>query len=76
MIKTENYIIDRIEDGVATIETPNGEMINIPTVSLPENSKAGDCLIFEENSFKLSQSETELRKNRVKSLLDGLVNKK
>lgn len=76
MIKTENYIIDRIEDGIATIETPNGEMINIPTVSLPENSKTGDCLIFEENSFKLSQSETELRKNRIKSLLDGLVNKK
>lgn len=76
MIKTENYIIDRIEDGIATIETASGEMINISTASLPENSKAGDCLIFEENSFKFSQIETNLRKSRIKSLLDGLVNKK
>ncbi len=36
-------IVDRIEDGVATVELENGETINIPAI-LFEDFKEGDTL--------------------------------
>lgn len=75
MIKMEIYRLDSIEDGIAAVENPDGAMLYIPANRLPDNSKSGDCLTFENGSFQIAPEETEFRRTLIKGLLDNLINK-
>ena len=72
----EIYILDKIENGIASIENSDGAMLYVSANRLPENSKSGDCFTFEKGQFYFSPSETESRRKNVKSLLDSLIDKK
>lgn len=65
----EVYKLDRIEDGIASAETPDGTMLFFSEKLFPENSKTGDCFILKNGVFIYSEEETALRKKRVLSLL-------
>lgn len=68
----EAYKLDRIEDGIATIETPNGTMLRFSEKLFPENSKSGDCFILKNGVFIYLKEVTEVRKDEIFSLLSEL----
>ena len=71
----EIYKLDRIEDNIATIEDPEGNMISVSAENLPEDAKSGDCFTLEGECFIPAQAETEKRRSEIKSLLGGLLSK-
>ena len=70
------YRVDRIEEGIATVENSDGAMLHVSANRLPENSKSGDCLTFEKGMFYPAPEETEFRRKKMKGLLDELLSKK
>ena len=72
----EIYKLDRIEDGIATVENSDGAMLFVSASRLPEDAKEGDCLTFEKGRFYLAPAETEFRKKVIKGLLDNLISEK
>ena len=72
----EVYRLDRIEDGIASVENSDGAMLYVSASRLPENAAEGVCLTFEKGRFHLAPEETKFRKKVIKGLLDDLVNKK
>lgn len=71
----EIYRLDRIEDGIATVENTDGAMLYISKSRLPENAKSGDCLTFEKGRFYLAPAETEFRRKEIKGLLKKVLEK-
>ncbi len=59
-------VIDRIEQGYAVCELPDGSMKNMPLEFLPE-CKEGDVVVIE-----IDKKETEDRQSRIKKKLDSL----
>ncbi|MBR2640201.1 MAG: DUF3006 domain-containing protein [Oscillospiraceae bacterium] len=76
MISLEVYQLDRIEEGIASVENSDGAMLFVSASRLPENAKDGDCLTFEKGRFYPAPAETKFRKKVIKDLLEGLVDKK
>ncbi len=59
-------IIDRIEDGIASVELENGKMINVPS-ELFDGCKEGDIV-----NITPDKAETEKRKAEVAIDISGL----
>ncbi|MBE6681988.1 MAG: DUF3006 domain-containing protein [Ruminococcaceae bacterium] len=59
-------VIDRIEDGIATVELENGKMINVPA-ELFDGCKEGDIVYITPNV-----QETEKKKQEVLIDISGL----
>lgn len=59
-------VIDRIEDGIATVELENGKMINVPA-ELFDGCKEGDIVYITQNA-----EETEKKKKEVVIDISGL----
>lgn len=64
------FTIDRFEGDFAVVELENREMLDIPKILLPDDSKEGDILLIVRDT-----GETENRKKRIedkfKKLLDN-----
>ncbi len=65
-------IIDRIDDGIAILETDNG-MQTIPAEQLPEHARDGDVLQWTENGYEVDVAATEKRRQKIR---DRLQNRK
>lgn len=59
-------VIDRIEDGIATVELENGKMINVPA-ELFDGCREGDIVYITPNA-----QETEKKKQEVLIDISGL----
>lgn len=57
-------IIDRFEGKFAVVELPDRTMANIPRILLPE-AKEGDVI-----NISIDVAATEVRKNKIKKLMD------
>lgn len=72
----KKFTVDRIEGGKAVLECENGDMVNLNLSALPKNVrkklKDGDVLHFEQNSYFLSKSETQQRKQKIENLMNEL----
>lgn len=75
MIDLEIYKLDRIEEGIAILETPEKTMLSVPRNSLPEGASDGDCFVIDGENFVFSEEETKKRKNAIFDLLSGLISK-
>ena len=64
------FIIDRFEGAFAVVEV-NEAFYNIPKILLPEGAKEGDVI-----ATIIDKSETEKKKEEVKSLLNDLFNER
>ena len=68
--------IDRIEENTAVCEKDSGEMINIRLSELPDGAKEGDIIhIYKDGSMKISEKETDDRKQELFDLQESLFNK-
>lgn len=70
------FIVDRIEDGRATLEAENGEHIEVDKSQLPDETREGEVLKEEEGALTVSPDETEARRDTVRNLLKGLIGEK
>jgi len=70
------YIIDRIEDGIAVLENKSGEIIELPRKDLPKGAREGQCLIKEGEGYAIDRAGTEKRKAEMKARLDRILGKR
>ena len=76
MTDLDIYRVDRIEEGIATVENSDGAMLHVSASRLPENSKSGDCLTFKKGRFYLAPEKTKFIRKNVKNILDNLISEK
>ena len=60
-------IIDRFEGGYALVELDDRTIVDMPIELIPEGAKEGDVL-----SIFIDEEETELRKERIRKLMEEL----
>jgi hypothetical protein len=65
------YIIDRFEGDFAIVELESKEVVNIPKIALPGNSREGDVIIL-----LVDKNETEKRKNMILEKFNRIQYKK
>ena len=61
-------VIDRIEDGIASVELENGKMLCVPA-ELFKDCKEGDIVYITPN-----KEETEIKKNEIAMNVSKLFN--
>ncbi len=66
-------IVDRFEGEYAVCEKENLDMINIEIKKIPKGVEEGDVLIIEEDSIRIDKDETKNRRNRIRKLMDDLL---
>lgn len=74
------YVLDRIEDGVATVVCDDGEAINL-SLDMISGLDIGDVFSAEYSGGALCDvipmpEETQKRRNMARSILDKFKNKK
>lgn len=70
------YSVDKIENGIATIENLlTKELINVKLKDLPNNVKEKDMLIYDGNSYMLDESLKEKRARMLKDKMELLRKK-
>lgn len=70
------YSVDKIENGVATIENLlTKELINVKLKDLPNNVKEKDVLKYDGNSYMLDESLKEKRTRMLKDKMELLRKK-
>ncbi len=71
-----NFItIDRIEEGYAVAELPNGSTQNLPLSQLPQGIREGSRLVFTREGWRLDEQGTADAQARVRGKLDRLLKK-
>lgn len=63
-------IIDRMDDGIAVLETDNG-MQMIPAEQLPEQARDGDVLQKTETGYEIDTAATEERRQKIRNRLQN-----
>lgn len=66
------YIVDRIEEGVAVLEGEDGAMTNVKLGELPEGVKEGDVLVMHEGSYRIDCDATQSRREQMEDLFRSL----
>lgn len=70
------YSVDKIENGIATIENLlTKELINVKLKDLPNNVKEKDVLKYDGNSYMLDESLKEKRTRMLKDKMELLRKK-
>lgn len=67
-----NYIVDRIEEGIAVCETARKECRKIPLKHLPENLREGDVLCEAEDGIVIDVEATNRRRQEMREKLNAL----
>jgi hypothetical protein len=53
------WVIDAIEEGMASVELEDGKMITIPRAALPKGAKPGDVLTLDIDHAATKQAVAE-----------------
>lgn len=67
-------IVDRIEDGVVTLEI-NNNYFNIPLEKISKQIKEGDIIGYKNGEFLILEEETKDRAEKIQSLFNSLLEK-
>ena len=69
------YIVDRLIEGIAVLESETGERRTVEAAILPENVKEGDCLTEADGIFSLDAERTSARRKKLYARLKALARK-
>ncbi|MBR3975104.1 MAG: DUF3006 domain-containing protein [Clostridia bacterium] len=69
------YTVERIEDNIAVLEDEQGSFVEISASLLPENTKSGNVLLFENERYSLINAVDEERQKRILDKYQKLFNK-
>ncbi len=64
-------MIDRIEDGIAVIETESGH-IEVPAEKLAPDVREGDVVVLENGLYSADKSASDKRRREIAALQDSL----
>lgn len=64
-------LVDRIEDGIAVIETDDGR-IEVSRSELAPDVREGDAVLFENGVYRKDTDATEKRRQEILKLQDSL----
>jgi len=77
MDETLNYVVDRIEDGIAVLECiQTNEVIEMPRGELPKGCREGLMLQKGSGGYAIDQEATKKRREMIQSKLDRLLKRK
>jgi len=65
-------IIDRFEGSAVVCETKDKQKENLLMNDMPDGVKEGDCLVIDEGKISIDKTETDSRKEKIKSKLNNL----
>ena len=66
------YIIDRIENGIAVLESQD-EIFEIPKSMLPKDIQEGQVLVKNGDSYTIDWDLTKKRRSSIKNRLEKLL---
>lgn len=72
MMKAELLIVDRFEGSFAVCEQEDGSMVDVDMKLLPEGTREGDVLKFDDGIYTVDAAATADRAQRIRSLMDEL----
>lgn len=72
----EFYAIDRIEDQIVVLESPDGSMVALSLSELPDGVAEGDLLLKTEAGFVLDVAATQQRRKELFDLQKSLFDNK
>lgn len=67
-----NYIIDRLEEGLAICENELKKMVSIPLENLPGGAREGDIINEKEGVFSLDRESSAKRREKMRKKLTDL----
>lgn len=58
MSEAQHWVIDSVEEGIASIEVPGGKMVQLPVALLPHGAKPGQvlCVTLEVDAAATKQA--------------------
>jgi hypothetical protein len=65
-------VVDRIENGIAALETEGRGMIMVPLVLLPTGVAEGDVLLEHSGRYAIDKAETARRREYARQLFERL----
>jgi len=69
-----NYIIDRIEDGIAVLECPETcEIIKLPKSELPKTAREGHVIVRDRDIYTIDRDATQKRRDDLKRRLEKIL---
>lgn len=69
------YVIDRIEDGIAVLEKDDGSHLELKCDILPENAKEGSVLDFVDGEYIINKKAEDDRRAEILALQKKLFKK-
>lgn len=69
-----NSIVDRIEDGIVTLEI-DGDYFNFDLEKFPNEIREGDLISYKNEEFIILVDETIAKTKEIKSLFNSLLEK-
>ncbi|MDO5601255.1 MAG: DUF3006 domain-containing protein [Oscillospiraceae bacterium] len=70
-----NYSVDEIEGGIAVLIDEDGEVHEVPSVTLSPDVKEGDIVNYRDYIWQKNPEETEQSAARIQALLRELQKK-
>ncbi len=71
-MKSEHYILDRIEENTAVFENGKGIFITVSSSVIPENSNSGDCFILKNGNYVFDEKYTKTRRQQISNIKNRL----
>ncbi|MGN1041374.1 MAG: DUF3006 domain-containing protein [Acutalibacteraceae bacterium] len=68
----KRFFIDRIEENIAVCEDESGDEFKFSIQELPNTATEGSVLIYDDNKFFESDTETLRRRKKILSLKENI----
>lgn len=71
-MRNKHFILDRIEENTAFLESDKGSFIAVNLSVIPKDSNSGDCFIFENGNYVLDEKYTKARREQISDIKNRL----
>ena len=71
----KHFSVDRFEDDYAVLVDENGDTTDVRKSVLPEKTREGSILKYEDGKYELDPQEEDSRRKRIASLQNKLFKK-
>lgn len=72
-MRKKYYILDKIEENIALLETEKGVIKTVHISSLPENANTGDCFVFDGARYIFDEEYTKSRRKQIAEIKNRLI---
>jgi len=70
----EIFVIDRIEDGIAVLESSTtGEILELPKSVMPKGAREGHFLVKTGDTYAIDREATKRRREEMRARLEKIL---